>query len=319
MSFPKTVFMFSGQGSQYRTMGRPLFETDPVFRDELQRLDRMASDLTGERVLEQMHAGSKADSFARTLITHPAIFMLEYALAQALLAKGLEPDLSLGASLGSFAAAAVAGHLGVEDAMRAVVIQARAFEATCEEGGILAILAPPSLYDEPFLHAHSELSGINFDRHFAVSCDLSAMTGIERELKQRTIASQRLDVSHAFHSRLIDPAAHEFLAGIRDLDLAADARPVACCARARTLSSLEPVDFWDAVREPIRFRDTIAHLENAGPYRYIDVGPSGTLATFVKYALPASSRSTAHQILSPFGQDVKNLANLLALVASPEA
>ena len=69
MSFPKTVFMFSGQGSQDRTMGRPLFETDPVFRDELQRLDRMASDLTGERVLEQMHAGSKADSFARTRST----------------------------------------------------------------------------------------------------------------------------------------------------------------------------------------------------------------------------------------------------------
>ena len=94
MSFPKTVFMFSGQGSQYRTMGRPLFETDPVFRDELRRLDRMASDLTGERVLEQMHAGSKADSFARTLITHPAIFMLEWALAQSLLAKGVTPIVS---------------------------------------------------------------------------------------------------------------------------------------------------------------------------------------------------------------------------------
>lgn len=320
MSFPRTVFMFSGQGSQYRTMGRTLFEADPVFRDELQRLDRMASDLTGKRVLEEMHAGSKADSFDRTLITHPAIFMLEYALARSLAAKGLKPDLCLGASLGTFAAAAVAGHLGVEDAMRAVVAQARAFEATCERGGILAILAPPSLYDEAaFLHARSELSGINFDKHFAVSCAPSDLAAIEQELKQRAIACQRLDVSYAFHSRWIDPAAEAFLADIRDLALAPGAGLVACCAKARTLSRLSPGDFWDAVRQPIRFRDTIARLETDGPCRYIDVGPSGTLATFVKYALPAASRSTTHPILTPFGQDTKHLASLLAVMETSAA
>lgn len=312
--------MFSGQGSQYRTMGRTLFEADPVFRDEVLRLDRMASDLTGKRVLEEMHAGSKADRFDRTLVTHPAIFMLEYALARSLAAKGLEPDICLGASLGTFAAAAVAGHLGVEDAMRAVVAQARAFEATCERGGIIAILAPPSLYDEaPFLHTRSELSGINFDKHFAVSCALPDLAIIEQELRQRAIACQRLDVSYAFHSRWIDPAVEAFLADVRDLALAPGGGLVACCAQARTLSHLEPVDFWDAVREPIRFRDTIARLEAGGPCRYIDVGPSGTLATFVKYALPASSRSTAHPILTPFGQDTKHLASLLEVMETTAA
>jgi hypothetical protein len=74
--------------------------------------------------------------------------------------------------------------------------------------------------------------------------------------------------------------------------------------------------FWRIVRQPIRFRDTIALLERRGACRYIDVGPGGTLATFVKYGLPAGSRSTTHPILTPFGQDQKNLAALFTAMKS---
>ena len=77
------------------------------------------------------------------------------------------------------------------------------------------------------------------------------------------------------------------------------------------LSKLPPEFFWTVVRGSIRFRDTIATLERDGPFRYIDVGPSGTLANFVKYGLPAGSRSTAFPTLTPFGRDRKNLAALL--------
>lgn len=72
------------------------------------------------------------------------------------------------------------------------------------------------------------------------------------------------------------------------------------------------VDFWRVVREPIRLRDTIAQLERAGTYRYVDLGAAGTLATFVKYALPPGSRSTTHAILTPYGHDIRNLTALMA-------
>jgi hypothetical protein len=78
------------------------------------------------------------------------------------------------------------------------------------------------------------------------------------------------------------------------------------------LSDLPGDYFWDAVRQPIRFRETTAQLERQGPRRYIDVGPAGTLATFLKYGLPATTRSTVHAILTPFGADRKNLAAVLA-------
>ena len=220
MSAAKTVFMFSGQGSQYYQMGKPLFDSDDIFRGHMLRLDALAQKLSGKRVLEAIHAGSKADAFDRTLLTHPAIFMTEYALALRLIDAGIEPDVTLGASLGSFAAAAVAGCMGEEDAMAAVIEQAKSFEDSCERGGIIAILAEPAMYeDESFLHAHSEMAGINFDKHFAVAAGQSDLDAIETELKRRGITHQRLAVSFAFHSRWIDNAQAQFCAFMRSVPL----------------------------------------------------------------------------------------------------
>ena len=80
-----------------------------------------------------------------------------------------------------------------------------------------------------------------------------------------------------------------------------------CCERATSLSALSEDYFWRVIRRPIRFQDSINELEKSASYRYIDVGPSGTLATFLKYLLPATSSSTAHAILTPHGRDQKNL------------
>jgi bacillaene synthase trans-acting acyltransferase len=314
MSFARTVFVFSGQGSHYYRMGQPLHDADPLFREHLHRLDALAVERCGVSVLQATFEGRKDDAFDRTLLTHPAIFMLEQALALRLVAGGIRPDVVLGASLGTFAAATQAGCMDEATAMTAVVAQARAFEATCPRGGIIAILDSPSLYEqEPFLHEASELAALNFDAHFGVAAPQAALDAIEAELKRRGIVHQRLAVSFAFHSRWIDPARDTYLDAIRGLTLREGAVPIACCDRATTdVRSLVHQDLWDAPRLPIRFFDTIARLESEGPCRYIDVGPSGTMATFLKYALPRGSASTVHAVLTPYGHDVRNLDTLLA-------
>lgn len=312
MSVAKTVFMFSGQGSQYYQMGKPLFDSNEVFRNWMLRLDALAHELSGKRVLDAMYSRSQADVFDRTLLTHPAIFMVEYSLARCLMDEGVRPDLTLGASLGSFAAATVAGHLEVEHAMAAVIAQAEAFEASCERGGMIAVLADPALYDEAFLCERSEMAGINFATHFAVSAAQTDLAAIEAELKRRGVSHQRLAVSYAFHSRWIDNAQEQFAASMHSVPLGNGALPMVCCDRAATLNELPEDFFWRVVRQPIRFRDTIALLERQGAHRLVDLGPSGTLATFVKYALADASPSTSHAILTPYGRDQKNLTALLA-------
>ncbi len=311
-----TVFMLSCQGSQSYQMAKQLYDAHPVFRQWMDQLGELAFKLAGVRVVEAIYSGRKADLFDQTSLTHPAIFMVEYALAQVLLHEGIRPDLTLGASLGSFAAATLAGHLTPENALAAVLEQAASFDASCEPGGMIAIIADPVLFEENFLKLHSEMVGVNFATHFAVAAPNAALDKIEIELKQRNITFQRLAVAYAYHSHWVDMAQEQFAWFMQNLPRSKGSIPVVCCAQAKTLDTLPADFFWRVVRQQINFRDAIAHLEQQGPHRYIDLGPSGTLATFVKYGLAKESSSTSHALLTPYGQDQKCLAALLAACAT---
>jgi len=311
------VFMFSGQGSQYFQMGKELFEKNDTFRRWMVRLDEIARRCSGQSVIDTLYSDAhrKSDPFDRTLSTHPAIFMMEYSLAQTLMERGVRPDVVLGASLGSFAAAAVAGFLDVEDALSAVIRQATAFEEWCEPGGMIAILADPALFAEEFFRCRSELAAINFSSHFVVTAKRPDLAMIEAELKSRTIAYQRLPVSFAFHSKWIDEAKAPFVSSMRSVARKQNRLPLVCCDQTATVAELSDDYLWNVVRRPIRLLETIARLEREGARRYIDSGPAGTLATFLKYGLPAATTSTVQSILTPYGFDQKNLAAVPASIA----
>src|SRR5215467_13794723 len=100
--------MFSGQGSQYFQMGKALYENNDTFRYWMGRFDDIVRQFLGKSMIETLYSDlhGKGEPFDRTLLTHPAIFMVEYSLAQILIQAGVIPDIVLGASLGSFAAAA---------------------------------------------------------------------------------------------------------------------------------------------------------------------------------------------------------------------
>ena len=308
----RTVFMFSGQGSQYYQMGRELFDRNDVFRDWILRLDGMARDLGCSSIVEAIYAGDrvKVEPFERTLLTHPAIFMVEYSLAQSLIADDIVPDLVLGASLGSFAAAAVAGCVDVEHALSAVIRQAAILEERCAPGGMLAVLSDPGLFDDPFLASRAELASINFATHFVLSARRESLFELEIELKRRRVTYQRLPVSRAFHSSWIDEAQSPYESFLRSIPTVEAALPVMCCDCADLIARLPGNYFWKVVRGAIRFREAVTFLEQRGACKYVDVGPAGTLATFLKYGLPKSSQSTIHSILTPYGQDCKNLSTL---------
>lgn len=307
------VFMFSGQGSQHFQMGRELYDANVTFRDSMARLDTIVRDVTGLSVIEAVYSESrrKGDPFARTLLTHPAIFMVEVSLAQSMIEAGTKPDIVLGASLGTFAAAAVAGFIDVDDALRAVIHQAAVFEQCGQPGGMIAVLGDPALFEEASLHARSELAAVNFSSHFVISAKSAALAGIEADLARRGVPYQRLPVSYPFHSQWVDEVRAPFVSFMRSIDCKRGRLPLACCTRAEVLDELPADFFWDVVRRPIRFRETAACLEQRGPHRYVDVGPSGTLATFLKYGLPATTRSTVHPVLTAFGIDRDHAARLL--------
>jgi len=101
---------------------------------------------------------------------------------------------------------------------------------------------------------------------------------------------------------------------LRAHDLSPPAIPVVCCAKAETLETIEGVDLWHSMRRTIEFHKTIVSLERRRPHRYIDVGPTGTLATFVKHSLSPASASRAYCVMTRYGHDSANLQALLVMV-----
>ena len=315
------VFMFSGQGSHYYHMGHALYEENPVFRHWMREGDASCQDQIGFSIIKELYhpEHKKSETFNRTLFTHPAIYTVEYALAQTVLSAGITPNYILGASLGEFAAAVLAGVLSFEEGLIAVFTQAQMFEDICPTGAMMAVMESPDLYEtHPFMREKSELAAINFPSHFVISGESQQLSYISNSLKAQEITTQELPVSFGFHSSLIDGAAPSYLNFLENYSFKAPSLPFISCTEKRILETIPHSHFWHTVRKPIYFQATLEILEKENNFIYLDLGPSGTLATFAKYNLKEAvspSQSQTYALLSPFSNDVKNLSNLSAWLA----
>ncbi|WP_075731388.1 ACP S-malonyltransferase [Streptomyces acidiscabies] len=304
----RTVFMFSGQGSQTYQMGRELYDEEPVFRNALHRLDAELDTSVVARLYDP--ARRVSEPFTDTAVTHPAIVMVELALAETLMAYGVVPDLLLGASLGEFTAAVLAGVLEPGDCLRRLVGMAHS-AADSAPGGMLAVLTDPALFrQDPDLHRELELAAHNYDAHYVVAGPLHALDRTEALLTEREIAHQRIPVAHAFHSHLMDPSRRAFDAVWADAEFRTPRIPLVSSAIVGPLAEVSAGHLWRVAREPIEFAATVRELEASGPYLYLDAGPSGTLHNFVRANLAArpGTGSESMALLTPFTRDTRQLA-----------
>ena len=311
------VFCFGGQGSQYRHMAAELFKRNDVFRRWMSVGDEVVRERHGFSVIRAIYdpTRSRAEAFAEFEETHPAIFMVQYALAKALLHSGVEPDRLFGVSLGEITSLAVSGMATFEPVLRAVSDQPGVYRETCEPGGMTAVLGPPALHSElRLLETESEVAGVNSDEHFVLSAPLAALDAAERELRNRDIAIHRLPVPFAFHSRWVDPAAERCRA-LFGFNIRAGRYPCWSSRAQGPIADVSAETIWEAVRGPMNVRDTVRRMEAEGGALYLDLSPSGTIAAILPQIFEKGSRSRALSILSPFGGEEKRLAAVFDAVA----
>jgi bacillaene synthase trans-acting acyltransferase len=304
------IFMFSGQGSQYHQMGKEFYDSHPVFRRAVDDGDAIVGDLLGRSVRDAIFSRPVSHEFNDVLISHPALVTIEHATCRMLVSEGIAPDWVWGCSAGEFSAAVAAGAWDLEVALRTAVAQARYVVGNCPPGGMLAVLASPTLFEEiADLAASATLAAVNYASHFVLSGFEDGLLEAEKLLRNRQIACLRLPVLFGFHSPAIDAAALPFNTFCSGLRLRRPSIPMLSSATATQVEALDPSYFWQAVRQPIRFRealDTFGHLKDAV---FIDCGPSGTLATFLKHAGTRTPVS-AYPVLSPYRTGVQNLQRI---------
>ncbi|MGX7829579.1 ACP S-malonyltransferase [Actinokineospora sp. 24-640] len=307
------VFLFAGQGAQYHGMGRGLRDADPVFRAVLRRLDDVVVAERGESLLAALHHDGVGAEVPLSDFRHsqPGIFMIEYALAEMVLAHGFTPAAVLGASLGEVAAAAVAGVFDPEDCLRLLLAQVDLFALKCPPGGMLAVLADPALARTDPVLAATHLAAVNSPGNFVLAGTVADLDRAEAHLFARGVLCQRLPVPYPFHSPLIDPVEAAFKALVSGMSARPARIPLLSATSGGPVRLPDPAHLWRVLRDPFDVPATLGPLLT-GEHLFLDLGPSGSMANLVRAALPAGSTAKSLPLLSPYARDEALLTAVLA-------
>jgi 8-amino-7-oxononanoate synthase len=269
-------WLFSGQGTQSPGMATALYESSAVFRDALDEVDAAMGPYVGARIRDVMND----EGVNRTEFAQPAIFALQYAQAQTLLRLGAEPAWLLGHSIGEYAAAAVADVLSLDDACRLVVARGGLMQRLPAGGGMLAVRATVDEVGGFPL----DLAAVNGPNEVVLSGATAAIEDAARTLEKAGITARRLNVSHAFHSQLMEPMAAEFASVAAECSYELPVFPIFSTLHGRLLGDDEPMDadYWTAhVRGTVRFADAAAEAMRAEPTHLIEFGAKRTLGPMI--------------------------------------
>jgi amino acid adenylation domain-containing protein len=312
---PKVAFLFTGQGAQYIGMGRQLWETEPRFRATLERCDALLRPHMERPLLSVLFpAAGGEDEAARlleqTAYTQPALFALEYALADLWQHCGIRPHALLGHSVGEYVAACIAGVFTLEEALELVAHRGRLMQALPGGGAMAAVFAPAEQVEaaiRPYA-ARLSIAAHNAPENTVVSGDADALDRLLEELGGRGVQAKRLRVSHAFHSPRMEPVLEGFRAVAERVAYRAPRLRVVSNRTGQLAGpdDLTRAEYWVRhLREPVRFRDGIEALRAEGVQLFLEVGPGTTLLGLAQQCLsteeaaPGSSSIPQSAIRNP--------------------
>lgn len=301
----KLVFMFSGQGSQYFQMGKELLDSNPRFRLWMELCDDLVYDEIDASILDVIYdqGADKSQPFDNLLYNNPSLVAIEYSLARTLMEQGFNPDYVMGYSMGEVTSMLLAQGMELQDGLRLAVDIARV-SMQGEQAAMLAVIADEQVVQqfEP-LFKDVYITGYNFPGNFVVTGEPKRIEQLQAELNKHQIINQSLPVRKAFHTPLMAPLESDFKQAVAKSQSRPLQIPMISCCTGEQLAEFDEEHMWQVIKEPVQFAQTAQRLMAKHNCFFVDVGPSGTLATFIKY-LPKSSNEVGQvELMNQFGRD----------------
>jgi anti-anti-sigma factor len=253
---PQIVFLFGGESSRLPGMGRQLYDAQPEFRKETDRLRGIAA----------RHCDAETDDLQ--------LFILQYALGQLWKSWGIEPSAMLGHGLGEYAAAALAGAMTPEAAIQLISVRRRLIESLPADGAMLAALGDPRRAAEIAQTQAAEvaLAAINGPRQAVFSGSREAIAALAERFASEGIRTRPLPGRHALYSPAMAPIVEEFRAACRKIEFRKPRARLIPAAK----STVEPfsADYWaEQLCCPIMFSEGVATLDRQGFRVFVELGP----------------------------------------------
>ncbi|KAG1780576.1 polyketide synthase [Suillus placidus] len=305
-NFGQIVFVFSGQGSYYRGMGKLLYSTSPVFQRCIDRCHRYLVSKGFAGILPSIigeATGSGSDGVEEFEASQTSTMALEVALATLWIHWGLKPSTVVGHSLGEYAALVIAEVLSLEAALFLVASRARLTWRSCAPGatGMLAIrLGEHQINTVLKSGSYSGLTVacVNSDRACVVSGPLSQLHALTRELATTGCKARLLDVPYGYHSQAMDPVLDDLTQLARTIPLSSPKVPVGSTVLGRLVpagdtSTFDATYFSSHFRQPVRFAPTVdvlcKHPSLSQVDAWIEMGPQASCLLMIRACAAAPS------------------------------
>jgi acyl transferase domain-containing protein/acyl carrier protein len=331
------AFMFTGLGTQYVNMAAELYQGELVFREQVDRCCELLKPLLGldlrdilyqapenaqqssntlnlPQMLgrEQQHSNAATEKLNQTSLTQPAIFVIEYAIAQMWISWGIHPTAMIGYSIGEYVAATIAEVLSLEDALTLVARRAQMIQEL-PSGAMLAV--PLSAAEvRPFLNENLSLSAINGAKLCVIAGDTNAVDELASHLSKAGLTCQRLQTSHAFHSYMMEPIAESFTALTKTVKLQPPKIPYVSNVTGTWITAAQATDpsYWTKhLCQTVNFADGVEQLWKKHNPILLEVGAGQTLSSLAQLCL--GDRLTDKVIL-PSLRDAYNQQSDLAFL-----
>ncbi|MCK0471186.1 type I polyketide synthase [Halalkalibacter sp. APA_J-10(15)] len=281
----KIAIMFTGQGSQYVNMAKKIYNHIPAFRRYVEECTKLFLPYLNEDISRLIYGEEANDVLlARTDVTQPVVFTIDYAIGKLLLDLGVEPECMLGHSVGEWVAACLADAVSLEDAIRLVAIRGKLMNELSLPGAMLAVFAK-SEQVESWLESFSGdvwIAGYNVT-HQAVSGKKEDIEKFSSYLNEKGIPHKRLSVSQAFHTPLMEPMLEQFRKELEKTTFSTPKYSIISNVRAEFIDRPLDADYWlEHILAAVKFEQSIHYAFDHGMDVFLEAGPEKVLTGMVK-------------------------------------